>query len=141
MRVSYWVGKKTEFQTNNNGKAMNLENLFKDADNIQELQAGSTVFAQGNPGDEMFVVLEGEVEIRMGDEVAETVGTGGIVGELALIDSKARSATVVAKTDCRLAPVNEKRFLFMVQQTPFFALHVMQVLADRLRRMNAKELH
>jgi CRP/FNR family cyclic AMP-dependent transcriptional regulator len=60
------------------------------------------------------------------------------LGEMALIDSKARSATAVAISDCRLAPVNEKRFLFMVQETPFFALHVMRSLTDKIRLTNLK---
>jgi len=44
---------------------------------------------------------------------------------------------VVAKTDCRLVPINEKRFLILVHQTPIFALLVMKTLAERLRRMVA----
>ena len=73
------------------------------------------------------------VEIRVGGDLVDTHGPGEIFGEMALIDSQARSASFTAKTDCRLVPVDERRFLFMVQQTPFFALNVMQVLADRLR--------
>ena len=45
-----------------------------------------------------------------------------------------RSATAVAKTDCKLAPINQNRFKFLVQQTPHFALHLMQGMAERLRR-------
>jgi CRP-like cAMP-binding protein len=60
-----------------------------------------------------------------------------VIGEMALIDTKARSATVVAKTDCRLVPINEKRFLVLVHETPIFALLVMKTLAERLRRMVA----
>ena len=64
-----------------------------------------------------------------------TLSAGAIVGEMALIDKNApRSATIIAKTDCRLAPIDEKRFEWMVAQTPSFALHVMRVLVDRLRR-------
>ena len=55
-------------------------------------------------------------------------------GELALIDRRPRSATAVAVTACVLAPIDEKQFQFMVQQTPFFALQVMRVLTERLRR-------
>jgi len=58
--------------------------------------------------------------------------------EMALIDARERSATAIAKSDCRLAPVDQKRFLFMVQQTPFFSLDVMRVLVRRLRHMNEK---
>jgi CRP/FNR family transcriptional regulator, cyclic AMP receptor protein len=70
--------------------------------------------------------------------VLDVAGPGDIVGEMALIDAKSRSATAQAKSDCRLAPVDERRFLFLVHEHPLFALHVMRVLADRLRRMNAQ---
>src|SRR5262252_4644105 len=92
---------------------MNLRSLFANTDHVQVFQTGSTICAEGTPGKVMYVVL---------------------VGEMALIDAQARSATIVAKSDCRLALVDEQRFLFMVQETPFFALHVMRVLAERLRR-------
>jgi CRP/FNR family cyclic AMP-dependent transcriptional regulator len=117
---------------------MNLRNLFEHTKNVQEFQAGSTIFAEGAPGDVMYVVLDGEVEVRVGSAVAEVAGPGEIVGEMALIDAQARSATTVAKSDCRLALVDEQRFLYMVQETPFFSLHVMRVLANRLRRMDAE---
>jgi CRP-like cAMP-binding protein len=86
----------------------------------------------------MYVVMEGETQIVDGSTVLEVAGPGSIVGELALIDDEPRSATVVTKTDCRLVPVDRKRFQYMVQETPFFALAVMKVLADRLRAKNAR---
>jgi len=86
----------------------------------------------------MYVVMEGETEILDGPLLLEVAGPGSIVGELALIDDVPRSATVVAKTDCRLVPVDRKRFQYMVQETPFFALAVMKVLADRLRAKNMR---
>ena len=85
----------------------------------------------------MYVVQKGEVELKVGGEVVETVGIDEFFGEMALIDSGARSATAVAKTDCSLLPINEKRFLYMVEETPFFAITVMRVLSQRLRRRNA----
>jgi CRP-like cAMP-binding protein len=87
----------------------------------------------------MYIVTEGEVEILDGSgTLLETAGPGSIVGELALIDDEPRSAAVVAKTDCRLVVVDRRRFEFMVQETPFFGLAVMKVLADRLRKTNAR---
>lgn len=68
--------------------------------------------------------------------VVDTVGPGGILGEMALIDRNPRSATAVAKTDCQLARVDETRFKFLSQQTPYFALEVMRMLAQRLRHMD-----
>lgn len=100
--------------------------------------AGTVIFEAGQPGDVMYVVIEGELDVVDGDRVLDTVGEGGIVGEMALIDKQPRSATAIARTDCRLAPVNERRFVFLVHQTPYFALEVMRVMADRLRRTNAR---
>jgi CRP-like cAMP-binding protein len=115
---------------------MNLDQLFKNAEDVESFKAGETIFSEGAAGDEMYVVLDGEAEIRVAGESVEVVGIGGIIGEMALIDSKERSASAVAKSDCRLAAVNEHRFMFLVQETPFFALHVMRILANRLRHMN-----
>ena len=117
---------------------LNLQNLFKNTKNQQTFEAGTVIFAEGDSADSMYVVLDGEVDVRIGNNLLEVIGPGGIVGEMALIDRNTRSATAVAKSACCLALVDEKRFQFMVQQTPYFALHVMRVMADRLRRMNAK---
>jgi CRP/FNR family transcriptional regulator, cyclic AMP receptor protein len=97
---------------------------------------GKTIFQEGDRGDEFFVIVRGQVEIRSGDRHFETLGADGIFGEMALIDDSPRSATVVALTDVTLAPIKENQFLFLVQNTPFFALSVMRVLARRLRRQN-----
>jgi CRP/FNR family transcriptional regulator, cyclic AMP receptor protein len=97
---------------------------------------GRTIFKEGDFGDEFFVVVRGQVEISSGDRHFETLGPDGIFGEMALIDDGPRSATVVALTDVTLAPIKENQFLFLVKNTPFFALKVMRVLACRLRRQN-----
>lgn len=116
---------------------MNLVNYFRQAEDTREFQAGETVLVEGTPGDIMYVVLDGELEILSGTVLIDVARPGDVVGEMALIDSSARSATVVAKSRCRLAPVDKKRFMFMVQETPYFALHVMRVLAERLRKCQA----
>ncbi len=115
---------------------MDLLNLFKNADNAESYTAGSTIFTEGSDAKTMYIVIDGEVDIKGGDEVFDTITSGEIFGEMALIDSQPRSASAVAKTDCSLAPVDEKQFLYMVQETPFFSLHVMRVIAERLRHMN-----
>jgi CRP/FNR family cyclic AMP-dependent transcriptional regulator len=97
---------------------------------------GATIFREGEQGDEFFVVARGQVEIKSGNRWFETVGQNGIFGEMALIDDGPLSATVVALTDVTLVPIQEQQFLFMVKHTPFFALRVMRVLANRLRRQN-----
>lgn len=118
---------------------MRLPNvLVKDIEPVS-FAAGTTIFNAGDPGDRMYVVKEGEVEIRLGDQVVERIGPEGIFGELALIDHEPRSATAVASEDTSLYPVDQRMFLFMVDETPFFAISVMRVMSERLRRGAAWE--
>ena len=119
---------------------MKLPNIFAKNAVPVFYKAGSTVFEIGQPRDAMYIVQEGEVEIVVGEKIVETVGVDRFFGEMALIDGGIRSATAVAKTDCSLVPINEKQFLFMVQETPFFALIVMRTLTARLRQVNRRML-
>jgi CRP/FNR family cyclic AMP-dependent transcriptional regulator len=113
--------------------------LFRNADQVEAFAAGRHIFEEGEEGGgRMYGVKAGEVEILVRGAVVEVVGPGGIFGEMSLIDSSRRSATAIAKTDCVVVPVDAKRFNFLVQQTPLFALQVMRIMADRLRRMDAR---
>jgi CRP-like cAMP-binding protein len=101
---------------------------------VRSYQAGEAIFREGDPGDALYAVVEGQVEIRKKDRVLETVPPGAVFGEMALIDRSTRSADAFARTDCTLAPVTQRRFMFLVQETPFFAIDIMCTLAERLRR-------
>ena len=103
---------------------------------VRTVKAGDVIFREGDAADEMYVIKTGTVEIRVGNRVLEKLGENTIFGEMALIDSSRRSADAVAVTDATIIPVTEKQFLWMVSQTPFFALRVMRVLAQRLRTAN-----
>ncbi|MFH0934989.1 MAG: cyclic nucleotide-binding domain-containing protein [Pseudomonadota bacterium] len=116
---------------------MNLAELFRHETDLLALKAGQTLFNEGEHGDLMYVVMSGTVMIVINNKVVEAAEAGAIVGEMAMVDDGARSATVIAKTDSALLPIDRKRFNFLVQQTPNFALHVMRVIADRLRRTDA----
>jgi CRP/FNR family transcriptional regulator, cyclic AMP receptor protein len=118
-------------------QAMVNLHIFRHAETL-DLSAGETVFEQGDTGTAMYVVAEGEVEILSGPVVLETARPGSVIGEMALIDHAPRSATAVAKTDCKLVAVDQRRFEFLVQQTPYFALEVMQLMAERLRTANSR---
>jgi CRP/FNR family cyclic AMP-dependent transcriptional regulator len=102
------------------------------------LDAGQILFKKGDAGHEAYVVRSGELQILDGNRVFETVGPGGIVGEMALVDGGPRSATVRANSASEVNPLDERRFLFMVQQTPHFALRIMRVMSARLRAMNMR---
>jgi CRP/FNR family transcriptional regulator, cyclic AMP receptor protein len=102
----------------------------------RSFKAGELIFHEGDPASEMYVIESGEVEIQSNDRPLDTLGSKTIFGEMALVDGAPRSATAKALTDVVLVPVSEKQFLFLVSQTPYFALNVMRVLAGRLRGAN-----
>ena len=116
---------------------MNPAELFRQESSTVQLAAGDFLFREGEKGDKMYVVLEGEIDIFLGDFVLETAVPGALLGEMALIDDSPRTANAVAKTPSKLAQIDRRRFHFLVQQTPHFATHVMKILANRLRHMNA----
>ena len=101
-----------------------------------QFKAGVIIFKEGDPGDLMYIVKKGEVEIHILDQLVETVGKEGFFGEMSLIDSQGRSAKAIAKTDVELLPLTEKQFIFMVQQTPFFSLRVLRTMVQRIRAMD-----
>jgi CRP/FNR family cyclic AMP-dependent transcriptional regulator len=104
---------------------------------VKEFKAGEVIFTEGDAGSEFFVIQSGKVDVRLGNRQLGTLGDNDIFGEMALIDTAPRSATVVAATDVKIVPVGEKQFLFLVSQTPHFALNVMRTLARRLRAQNS----
>ncbi len=112
--------------------------VFRTSQDAESFAAGAAVFRENDPGDCMFVVQDGEIDIVVRDTVVETVGPGGVVGEMALIDAGPRSASAVARADSKLVRVDERSFQFLVQEHPFFALEVMRLMAHRLRRMDAR---
>jgi CRP/FNR family transcriptional regulator, cyclic AMP receptor protein len=115
---------------------MNPADLFCHETNAKNVAPGDTLFQAGDAGDAMFVLLDGALDVMVGDKVVEHSTRGAILGEMALIDQSPRGATVVAREPSRLARIDQRRFLHLVQLNPFFATHVMKVLADRLRQMN-----
>jgi CRP-like cAMP-binding protein len=79
---------------------------------------------------------KGQPTYSVGETLVESATPGALLSEMALVDSSPRTATVVATEPCRLAKIDQRRFHFLVQQTPYFATHVMKVLTERLRHMN-----
>jgi CRP/FNR family cyclic AMP-dependent transcriptional regulator len=100
------------------------------------IKAGSVIFREGEEAHELFVIKSGQVRIQLGNRTLAELSANDVFGEMALIDNEPRSATALAVTDVELVAVSEKQFLFLVGQTPYFALKVMRVLAQRLRVTN-----
>lgn len=110
-----------------------LDILRREPD-IRNYKLGDTIFNAGDPADCMYAVVEGSVEIRIHGSAVEQVAPGGVFGEMGLIDAQPRSAEAVAASDCSLAVISEKRFLRLVEMMPQFALQMMRVITQRLRR-------
>jgi len=100
----------------------------------EQIAAGRTIFAQGETGTHMYIVRSGSVDILIDGRVVETIGPNGIFGEMALVDGGPRSATARAKSACELAAIDQRTFILMVDEAPYFALSLMRVMASRLRR-------
>jgi CRP-like cAMP-binding protein len=105
---------------------------------ITKIAAGEVILKKGDPAREMFLVRKGKVAIQVGDKTVEEIASGGIFGEMALIDRAPRSASAVAVEDCEVIPIDERLFIILVQDAPYFALDVMRVLAERIRKMNKR---
>jgi CRP-like cAMP-binding protein len=112
---------------------MTVPGLFYNAKTYMDAPAGTVIFEEGSSGAEMFGVVEGEVEVRLPNGMVRRLGPNDTFGEMAIIDSSPRSGTAVAVADTKLAVIDRQKFLFLVHETPMFALQVMSSIARRLR--------
>jgi CRP/FNR family cyclic AMP-dependent transcriptional regulator len=107
--------------------------LFRNAQQTLTIPAGEVIFTEGDAGSEMYGIVEGQIELHTSNRSIATLGADDVFGEMALVDSSPRMATAVATTDTVLAVIDKHRFLFLVQETPMFALQVMSTMAARFR--------
>lgn len=112
--------------------------IFQKQPDPQAFSAGQIIFEEGQAGDCMFGILDGEVEILVNGKIVDKIGEGEVFGTGVLVGIKARTYTAIAKTNCKLAFVDETGFLFAVQETPMFALKVMKSYSERLSRLQHK---
>jgi CRP-like cAMP-binding protein len=108
---------------------------------IDEFDLGAVIFEEGSTGRELFVVLDGKVDIVKITDAGTTpivsLGKGEFFGEMAVIDGSSRSATAIAATpNTRVMRINHARFVYLVSQQPAFALMIMDALSRRLRHTN-----
>jgi CRP-like cAMP-binding protein len=113
--------------------------------------AGATILQEGETGDSLFIMCQGEVEITKAltlvleeDTPREKVmirlkaEDGICFGEMALLENEARSATVTARSDCSLLELQQKEFLALVRENPQMGLKIMLRLAQLLSRFLRK---
>lgn len=117
--------------------AFNPADLFRHEAEFVRVPAGETLFKEGDAPDFMYVLVKGRAEVMVREYRLEDAQIGALLGEMAMIDHLPRSATIKAKTDCEFVRIDQRRFDLLIGHTPYFARHVMQVMAKRLRRADA----
>lgn len=102
-----------------------------------DVDAGTIIFRAGEPGDCMFGLLEGVVELSWnGDKGHERIEAGEVFGAGALVTSDhCRFGNAQALTPCRLLVMNREKFLFAVQEAPMFAIELLGSIDQRLRQL------
>lgn len=113
---------------------MDVLEIFKDSPKARAVAAGDVIFRRGDHAEEMYVVLDGRVDIKVDDRIVETLEAGSIFGEMAIADDYPRSADAIAVVDSKIEPIDQEWFKHLVRKSPSFGLHVMSVMAKRLRR-------
>jgi CRP-like cAMP-binding protein len=97
--------------------------------------AGGNVFVKGDPGDCMYILQSGTIDMVIGDTVIETIGANEALGFMSMIDEMPRSSTARAREACELSLIDARTFRFMVDEVPNFSTYIMRVLARRIRGM------
>ncbi len=114
--------------------------LFHNPEDIKTYQAGELIFSEGDESLFMCDVLNGEVELSRAGRMLANLQEGEIFGEMGVINNAPHSVTATAKTACEVVQLDRRRFLFMIEQTPNFALKIINVLAERLQRETAQHV-
>lgn len=109
--------------------------IYQRQPDLKTFEAGAVIFEAGHLGDYMYGLLEGEVEELVEGKVVETIEAGDVFGIGALVHPEGvRVSTAIAKTSCKVAFLDQERFLYVVQETPMFAIEALRSYSDRLKR-------
>ncbi len=101
---------------------------------------GEIIFRHGDLGEGMYIVVEGEVSVTIEGLPIDHLYPGSVLGEMALIDTQPRSAAAAAATDCKLFYVDYAGFVALTRRYPDFAIRIMQIMSNRLRRFMTEEV-
>jgi len=101
---------------------------------LQKFAAGERIFIEHEPGTAMYVVCRGAVDVTSFGKVLDKVGPGGVFGEMALIDDAPRAAAAQASQPTEVAVIDKRTFLTLISEEPEFALQIMKLMAERVRR-------
>jgi CRP-like cAMP-binding protein len=104
----------------------------------EQIKSGALIFKEGEPGDCMYIIHSGEIEIHKGEATLAILQAKEVFGELSLLDAETRSATATAKTDCHVFKIDQEPFYKLIQSRPEVAMGFIKILSKRLRKLNEK---
>jgi CRP-like cAMP-binding protein len=113
--------------------------IFQSQPELKQFAAGEMLYREGDQADYMYGIIAGEIELVYQGKVLETLKTGEVFGIGGILGVGGRRTDAIAKTDCQLAYLNQKHFLFAVQETPMFAVEVMKEYSERLRKLELNQ--
>lgn len=102
---------------------------------LQRFDAGERIFLESDPGDCMYVVCSGAVDVISFGHVLDEAGPGSMLGDLALIDGGPRSAAALATEPTEVAVIDKPTFETLVREEPGFAFALLRLMAERIRRI------
>jgi len=99
----------------------------------QPFAAGDQIFAEGEPGDALYLVVEGAVKVHKGDKALSQLGEREVFGEMAVLDAEPRTASATVVKDAVLLKIGRDDFRDVLRERPEIGMGVLQVLSRRLR--------
>ena len=103
---------------------------------VDEYPADTVIFQEGHPVDFLYVIISGRIDLTLRGESLGNEEVGGIIGEMAIFQSATRSTTATSTTDVKLARLNRKQISELMSESTEFSIHIMTLLANRLRAVN-----
>ena len=100
--------------------------------------AGKVLVEEGRIGQEYFIIVDGTAAVTRNGKKVATLGAGNHFGELALLDRRPRSASVVTETDMDVLIMSQRQFNGLLESVPTIARKLLSALATRLREADAK---
>jgi CRP-like cAMP-binding protein len=122
--------------SNQVGNGIDMRMFARNAGANVSYGPGSVIFNKGDPGSCMYIVQSGVIEMLIGDTVIEVCGPNEAIGFMSMVDGAARSSTARVKEPCEVSLIDQRKFRFMVDEVPNFAIYIMGAMARRIRGMS-----
>ena len=115
---------------------MDFLKMLRHWKDVDEYPAETVIFQEGHPADFLYIIMSGQIDLTLRGESLGNEKVGGIIGEMAIFQSATRCTTAISTTDVKLARLSRKQVSELMSESTEFSIHIMSVLANRLRVVN-----